>query len=115
MFYIDNDTNTTDKYDMAKFIDFTDEGVFNPLNSFMLYAIPQLPRAGYYTIDTVCAERPDVICYKIYGDTQYWWILMWYNSFVKAQDLKVGTVISYPSISALEQLYLQLSLNQKVQ
>jgi len=113
MFYIDNETVTNDKYDMAKFMDFSDEGVFDSLNSYMLYQIPRLPLAGQYTLKKH-ENRPDLISYDIYGDMQYWWIIMWYNHFVKPQDFKIGRVIKFPSISAVEQLYLNASLLKKV-
>lgn len=113
MFYIDNETNTTDKYDMAIFLDFTDDGVFDPLNSYFMYEIPKLPTIGYHTVRTE-EHRPDMLSFNIYGDTQYWWVLMWYNHMMKPQDIKVGVQVRYPSLSSLEQLYLNASLYQKV-
>ena len=38
---------------------------------------------------------------------------MWYNKIYKPEDLKVGTKIKYPSISSIEQLYMNASLYQK--
>ena len=112
MFYIDLDTITTDRYDLAKFMDYTDDGVFDPLNSYLLLEIPILPKVGTYTIRKE-AERPDLLSYALYKDTQYWWVLMWYNSLLKPQDLTVGLQINYPSLSSLEQLYMNASLLQK--
>lgn len=114
MYYIDNETQTTDKYDMAKFIEFADDGVFDCLNSYFLYQIPLLPLIGYYTIRTE-ENRPDLLSYTLYGDTQYWWIIMHYNNLLKPQDLKSGVIIKYPSLSSIEQLYLSASLNKKVE
>lgn len=113
MFYIDNNTQTIDKYDLAKFMDFQDDYVFNCIDSYMLYEIPKLPTVGTYTIRKE-QNNPPLLSYNIYGDTQYWWILMWYNHFLKPQDLKSGTIIKYPSLSALEQLYMNACLQQKV-
>ena len=112
MFYIDNELNTVRKYDMVKFVELTEDGVFDSLNSYFLYQIPKLPTVGYYTIRAE-DKRPDMLSYRIYGETQYWWVLMWYNNFLKPQDLKIGAVIKYPSISAVEQLYMNASLLQK--
>ena len=114
MFYIDNETATTDKYDLAKFMEFGEDCVFDCLNSYMLYQIPKLPAVGYYTIRRE-VNRPDLLSYNLYGDTQYWWIILWYNNMVKPQDLKAGIVIKYPSLSNVEQLYMNASLQQKVQ
>lgn len=112
MYYIDLNTLLQDRFDLAKFMKFDDDGVFDPLNSYMLYQIPLLTAVGSYTIRKE-AERPDLLSYNLYGDTQYWWVLMWYNSMYKPQDLKVGTTITYPSLNSLEQLYMNASLYQK--
>jgi hypothetical protein len=112
MFFIDNETRTTDKFDMAKFIDFDTEGLFNTLNSFMLYQIPKLQEAGWHTIrKEEC--HPEYLSYTLYGSLQYWWILMLYNGLLNPKDLKVGLKIKYPNLAAIEQLYLQASINQK--
>lgn len=112
MFYIDLDTNTTDRFDLAKFLDFTNDGVFDPLNSYLLYQIPLLPIVGTYTIRKE-ENRPDLLSYNLYGDTQYWWIILWYNSLYKPEDLKVGVKINYPSLSNIEQLYMNATIYQK--
>lgn len=113
MFYIDLDTKTTDKFDMAKFLDFSNDGVFDVLNSFMLYQIPRLPEVGIYTVRTKEENRPDLLSHILYQDTQYWWVIMWYNSILNPYDLKTGTKIKYPSLSAIQQLYMDGSLLQK--
>lgn len=112
MFYVDLETRLKDRFDLAKFMDFTDEGIFDPLNSYMLYQIPLLDNIGEYTIRKE-EGRPDNLSYVIYGDTQYWWVLMWYNSIYKPEDLKTGLKIKYPSVSAIEQLYMNASIYQK--
>lgn len=113
MFHIDLDTQTSDKYDMAKFLDFGEDCVFNCLNSYFLYRIPKLPLAGYYVVRKEIG-RPDMLSYNLYGDTQYWWILMWYNNMLKPQDLTSGITIKYPTLSNIEQLYMDATLQQKV-
>jgi hypothetical protein len=112
MFYIDAETKTKDKFDLAKFMSFEEDLVFDSLNSYMLLQIPSLPTVGYYTV-TREVNRPDLLSYKLYGDTQYWWIILWYNSLLKPQDLKAGLRIRYTSLAAIEQLYLTASLKQK--
>lgn len=113
MFYINNENPSTDKYDLSKFIEMDDNGVFDSLNSYFLYQIPNLPIAGSFVVKNG-AERPDLLSYQIYGDVQYWWVVMWYNHFIKPRDIKIGAVIKFPSLSSIEQLYLQASLNKKV-
>lgn len=113
MFYIDNDNNSTDKYDLSRFIDMDDKGAFDVLNSYFLYQLPKLPAAGSFVVQTE-ANRPDMLSYKIYGATQYWWVVMWYNHLLQPKDIRNGMTVRYPSLSAIEQLYLQASLNKKV-
>lgn len=113
MFYVDLETTLIDRFDLAKFLDFTNDGVFDPLNSYLLYQIPRLTAIGTYTIRKE-AKRPDLLAYNIYGDTQYWWVLMWYNSLYSVDDLRVGLNINYPGINDIEELYLNATLLQKV-
>ena len=113
MFYIDNEANTTDKFDMCKFIELDKNGVFDSLNSYMLYAIPQLPTVGTYKIRQEVGA-PDYLAKSIYDDEQYWWILMWYNHLLHPDQLVSGLEIRYPSLTAIQQLYTQTSLYEKV-
>ena len=113
MFYIDNDLDLAEKFDYTKFMERIDD-VYDPLNSYMLYAIPKLPLSGYYTITTQ-EKRPDLISYELYGDTQYWWIILWYNHLSNPMQLVTGLTIGYPNINNLEALYMNGSINQKVQ
>ena len=100
MFYLDLDTNFTDRFDLAKFLEFTADGVFDPLNSYMLYQLPLLSPIGSYVIRKE-ENRPDLLSYNIYSDTQYWWVLMWYNSLYKPEDLigkQVVAVINFEPV-----------------
>ena len=112
MYYLNNDIQTIDKYDMSKFMDMADDGVFDCLTSYFLYQIPQLPIYGYYKIK-VEENRPDLLSFNLYGDTQYWWIIMWYNHFLSPYDLTVGKEIKYPSLSNINQMYVNASLLRK--
>lgn len=112
MYYIDLDTKTIDRFDLAKFMDFTNDGVFDPLTSYLLLEIPRLSPIGEYVIRKE-EKRPDLLSFSLYGDTQYWWVLMWYNTLYKPEDLTVGLKIKYPSLSAVEQLYMNASVYQK--
>lgn len=114
MFYIDNDIDTINKFDMIKFLELGQDMVIDSLSSYMLYQIPKLPIHGYYKITTE-EGHPEYLSYTIYGDVQYWWILMWYNQLLSPNELKIGLEIKYPALGSIEQLYLNASLQQKVQ
>lgn len=115
MFYINPEINTTDKFDMCKFMDMSSDGAFDCLNSYLLYALPKIPYIGYITVSNVQANRPDMLSYAIYGTTQYWWLLMLYNNLLSPYDIEVGLKIYYPSLANLEQFYTQATLAQKTE
>lgn len=113
MFYIDESINTNKKYDLIKFLNFDQDNI-DCHGSYMLLQIPKLPHIGEYTI-TKEQYRPDLLSYNIYkGETQYWWILMWYNALANISDLKYGVKIKYPSKSSIENLYIRCSTLKKV-
>lgn len=111
MFYMNNTLDTETRYDTIKFVEFNMDNI-DPLNSFMLLNIRNLPVQGTYTVQNE-ENRPDMISYRIFKDTQYWWLLMWYNSITNVKDIKTGMILSYFNLSQLEQLYTKASLNQK--
>lgn len=111
MFFMNNSLDTETRYDTIKFINFNIDNI-DPLDSFMLLNIQNLPIQGTYTVQNEEA-RPDLLSYRLYKDTQYWWLLMWYNSIANIKDLKTGIIVKYFSLSSLEQLYMKASLSQK--
>lgn len=114
MFYINNDLDTQNRFDITKFLDFNPDN-FDVLTSFLLTNIPRLQEQGTYKV-TSEEHRPELLAYNIYktaNSVQYWWILLWYNSILSINDLKTGTIISYPSINSLENLYIRASTLQK--
>jgi hypothetical protein len=109
MFYLDLSIPTTARYDLARFVDYS-SGVHDILSSFFLSNISQLEMSGTYQIITE-EGRPDLISFNIYGSTQYWWIIMYFNSISNFDDLSCGLVINYPSLQSIEDLYFQLNNN----
>ena len=110
MFFIDDSLTTDKRFDMAKFLEFTDD--LDPLNSFMILNINRLPEHGSMIVSNQ-ELRPDLLSYKIYGDTQYWWLLLKYNNILNINDLYKGRKISYPSLNDIEYLYERASILKK--
>lgn len=114
MFYIDPSKNLPTRYDIAKFLEYVtpppvSEGpVFDVLASYFWNKIPDLPLGGNYLVVGE-ANRPDLISYRIYGDTQYYWIIMIYNGISFNEDIIMGLQLSYPSLKDLEDLYFKLN------
>lgn len=111
LFYINLDTSSPERYDLGKFLNFENDG-FDPLTSSFLLEIENLKVGGLYTIQGEDG-RPDWLSYNIYGDVQYWWIIMLYNSYTSIGDIVNGGEIRYPSISTIEDFYFNLNLEQK--
>ena len=105
MFYINLDYESKERYDMGKFMNY-DVG-YDMLDSYFMSKIKSLRVHGQYAVQSE-ENRPDVLSYKIYGDTQYWWILLMYNSLLEPDELVAGLVIQYPYLGAIEDLYFEL-------
>lgn len=54
----------------------------------------------FYKCSQFDIGRPDLISYKIYGTTNYWWFLMWFNGVADVwNDLREDMLIEYPSLA----------------
>lgn len=110
LFFINLDYESDIRFDMAKFVDFK-EGAFEPLTSNFLSEISNLKPIDRFVVTTEEA-RPDLISYKIYGTTQYWWVLMEMNGILDVDEITVGKLIEYPDISDLEDIYFSLKAKE---
>lgn len=104
-FFIDLDSNAQDRFDLSKFMEFSDN--YDPLNSAILTDIKSLPIGGQYNVHGEDG-RPDMISHRIYGNSQYWWVILLYNSKLDYNDIATGDVLNFPSISGLEEFYFSL-------
>ena len=111
MFYINN-LDTVTRYDTIKFFNFDVDNI-DCLTSYMLKILKTLPVQGSYTLLNEDA-RPDLLSYHIYKDTQYWWLLLAYNSILDINDLKPRLIVQYPSLDNIEDVYLSASRYRKV-
>jgi len=109
-FFINPTLQPPKRFDMALFMENTDN--LDPLTSEFLRLMPALESSGRYTVLDE-DSRPDLLSYRIYGDTQYWWILLLYNQIIDVESLVTGTILLYPSISDLESLYFSLSAKER--
>jgi hypothetical protein len=109
MFFIDLDLESDKRFDISKFFEYTD--AFDPINSYFLDKVKSLPIGGNFMISGEDG-KPDFISYKIFGDTQYWWILMYYNDYINIEDMKSGDIIYYPTLDSLENFYFTLKIRQ---
>jgi hypothetical protein len=106
MFYINTDLDTIDRYDISKFIEYLTDN-YDPMTSYFLNEVRKLPNQSSYVV-TSSENRIDLISYEIYGDVQYWWILLVYNNLIEPENIPGGTLLLYPSLSDLEQFLFTL-------
>lgn len=111
IYYADLTTNYKNRFDLAKFMDFSNDS-FDPLTSYFLYQLKNLPSRGNRTI-TIEEFNPEFLSFRIYGDPQYDWILMEFNNLTSIFELVNGMEINYPSVSELEELYYNLESKQQ--
>lgn len=109
IFFIDVESESETRFDMAKFFRFTDNA--DPITSKFVEDLKKLNPGGTYRI-TGNEFRPDRISYAIYQNFQYWWVLMVYNDILKVEDLTSGVTIVYPVIDDLEDIYFTLKTQE---
>lgn len=106
MFYINTDREFKTRYDLAKFMEWNNN-CYDVLTSYFLENMPELEVLST-NIVTVEEQRPDLISFNVYGNTQYWWILMNFNAFVSIDEFINSVDYNIPSISSLEDMYFSL-------
>ena len=114
MFYISDDIESIDRYGLQKLLEYDPEGDFSTLSSVFLTELRNLPVQSYVTSQD---ERPDLMAYKIYGDTQFAWILMIYNNCIDFNDgtFSAGSQIRYPRLEDLEKVIFTLKARKRAQ
>lgn len=106
MFFINLDGDFTKRYDAAKFMEYANS-TFDIINSYFVFMLKSLRVYGEYVVQTQ-ENRPDLVSFSIYGNTQYWWILLLYNNIFNFEELPANTTLQYPSLASLEDLYFNL-------
>ena len=112
LYFLNSDKKAFTRYDLGKFLEFSNGG-FDPLTSTFLDEIADLKLGGYYTVKGE-DKKPDLLAYNIFGDIQYWWVLMAYNGFNSVNDIKNGEQVKFPSVSALEDFYFSLKTRERI-
>lgn len=112
-FFINLNFVPIESFDMGQFFNFLVDN-FDPLTGQFQYQLLNLPVNGEYLIQGN-VERPEAISYLIYGDPQYWWVLLMYNGINDVNGIATGTTISYPSLDDLEDLLFSLKADETAQ
>lgn len=104
-YFINVGVNSKERFDVSKFLEYTDN--FDPLTTNFFRTIKKLPERQKYFVQSE-EGRPDLISYKIYKSTQYWWVILLYNDITNSDDVSIGLILSIPNIDDLEDKFFSL-------
>jgi len=111
MYYINTSRDIKNRYDIAKFVEWYtpsfDTPVYDILYSYFWNNVVNIPQGGSFVVSGE-ENRPDLISYKIYGETQYWWIILLYNGLSSNEQVTAGLELKYPLLVDMEALYFKL-------
>ena len=63
----------------------------------------------YDNIKATDIHRPDLLSYRIYGDSQYWWILCKFNNIDDIwNDMHIGGDLVVPALADIEDYYARV-------
>jgi hypothetical protein len=110
LFYINTELETPRRFNSEKFMEFLN-GNYDILTAYLYNRLKELPLSGVYKVISGEAN-PALISYRIYGDTQYWYLLLLYNDVIDFRDVKIGDRIKFFDLSDLEDLFFILRTRQ---
>jgi len=110
LFFLNLDREFLERFELERFLNF-DVDNYDPLNSAILNELTDLKKSGRFIVQGE-TSRPDNISHKVYGDVQYWWVIMFYNNITDVNDIVTGLELNYPSLTDLEQYYFKLKSRQ---
>jgi hypothetical protein len=108
--FVDLEKSYKDRFDFGKFLA-VENSCHDSLTSFILNKIKTLPVWGEFKV-TVEEGRPEFISWKVYGDTQYFWVLLEYNDLVNTTDLKTGMTLKLFRKVDIDELFFQLTTSE---
>lgn len=109
-FFFNFDIESDSRFDMEKFIE-KDSDFFDIYNSNFLSVINTIKQTGEFKV-TNEEMRIDLISYRIYGTTQFWWMLLEYNNIIDQFSIKQGDILKFFDLSDLESKYHHMQRQQ---
>lgn len=110
-FYM-RDFSSDEKYDLAKFINYS-EGVYDVINSPFLTLLKELPTVRYYEVNKGFKEI-DLIADHAYSDPFLAYLIQFYNNDFR-DSFPEGTILNLFSLEDLEELYYNLSTKKNLE
>jgi len=61
-------------------------------------------------------QRPDMLCFRIYGTIDYWWILCKFNQIDDVwNDMYIGMDLIVPSVEDIQEFYRNVRRKARIQ
>ena len=77
------------------------------LNNWDLFEIKD--QISFDSVRKYDMRRPDILSYRVYGDSKYWWILCKVNNIDDVwNDMELGKRLIVPSIYDIENFYIKV-------
>ena len=64
-------------------------------------SIPESADDKYYKVDNISVNRLDIIAYKFYGYSIYWWIIAVANEIIDPFNIELDTILRIPPLSSI--------------
>ena len=83
------------------------------LSAGYLVTLSQITEYTLLVIDQSIAYRPDYISYKVYGTTDHWWLLCFYNKIIHPmRDLYPSRVLKIPSAAQVSKMFQRMQMKE---
>ncbi len=83
------------------------------LRAKYLLPLKEITEYTIFTIDHATAYRPDYISNQVYGITDFWWIVCFYNKVIHPlRDLYPSRVVKMPVYSQLTKMFQKMNAKE---
>ncbi len=75
------------------------------LNTSYLSRVPQLVLQEQYVLQAQDVPYPELLSYRKYGTTDFWWVLLMYNGIVDIiNEMQPGSLWGIPTYSSIQNM-----------
>lgn len=96
----------TNRYSLFKIVEVDNNDEYDLLSSNLSFM--NLSTATTFRVPQAAVGRPDLISFKMYETTEYWWLILVHNDIIDPIDeLYTGRVLEIPSLNDYYDFYNQ--------
>lgn len=93
------DYNYVSRYSLTRRI--FDKNNIEYHETYNMKEIPERSEDNYFRIDNTTINRLDLVSYRVYGFSIYWWVIAMANDMIDPFNVPLDTVLRIPPISSL--------------